>query len=86
LIASRRRFEEPDSNYFQAVERQDPRVTTAPLTMAALKLDADLYRFASRHAIFQVSNLAYLGVDVARTALRRYASRRPKPPITAEDD
>ena len=85
-ITSRRRFEEPASNYFQAVERQDPRVTTAPLTMAALKLDADLYRFASRHAIFQVSNLAYLVVDAVRTALRRYASRTPKISITAEDD
>ena len=85
-IASRRRFEEPASNYFQAVERQDPRVTTAPFTMAALKLDADLYRFASRHAIFQVSNLAYTVVDALRTALRRYASRTPKISITAEDD
>ena len=85
-IASRRRFEEPASNYFQAVERQDPRVTTAPFTMAALKLDADLYRFASRHAIFQVSNLAYLVVDVVRRTLRRYASLRPKTSITAEDD
>jgi hypothetical protein len=85
-IASRRRFEEPASNYFQAVERQDPRVTTAPFTMAALKLDADLYRFASRHAIFQVSNLAYQVVDVVRTTLRRYASRTPKISITAEDD
>ena len=63
-----------------------PRVTTAPLTMAALKLDADLYRFASRHAIFQVSNLAYFVVDVVRTDLRRYASRTPKISITAEDD
>jgi hypothetical protein len=85
-IASRRRFEEPASNYFQAVERQDPRVTTAPFTMAALKLDADLYRFASRHAIFQVSNLAYIVVDAVRTALRRYASRTPKISNTAEDD
>jgi hypothetical protein len=85
-ITSRRRFEEPASNYFQAVERQDPRVTTAPFTMAALKLDADLYRFASRHAIFQVSNLAYTVVDALRTALRRYASRTPKISITAEDD
>ena len=32
--------------------------------MAALKLDADLYRFASRHAIFQVFNLAHIVVDV----------------------
>ena len=86
LIASRRRFEEPASNYFQAVERQDPRVTTAPFTMAALKLDADLYRFASRHAIFQVSNLAYFVVDVVRRTLRRYASHTPKLSITAEDD
>jgi hypothetical protein len=85
-ITSRRRFEEPASNYFQAVERQDPRVTTAPLTMAALKLDADLYRFASRHAIFQVSNLAYLVVDAVRTALRRYASYAPKISIAAESD
>jgi hypothetical protein len=85
-IASRRRFEEPASNYFQAVERQDPRVTTAPFTMAALKLDADLYRFASRHALFQMSNLAYLVVDVVRTALRRYASHAPKVSITVEDD
>ena len=85
-IASRQRFEEPASNYFQAVERQDPRVTTAPFTMAALKLDAELYRFASRHAIFQVSNLAYIVVDALRTALRRYASRTPKISITAEDD
>ena len=85
-IASRRRFEEPASNYFQAVERQDPRVTTAPFTMAALKLEADLYRFASRHDIFQVSNLAYFVVDVARRMLRRYASRTPKTTITAEDD
>ena len=84
--ATRQRFEEPASNYFQAVERQDPRVTTAPFTMAALKLDADLYRFASRHAIFQVSNLAYMVVDALRTALRRYASRTPKISITAEDD
>ncbi len=85
-IASRRRFEEPASNYFQAVERQDPRVTTAPFTMAALKLDADLYRFASRHAIFQVSNLAYTVVDALRTSLRRFASRTPKISITGEDD
>jgi hypothetical protein len=85
-INSRRRFEESASNYFQAVERQDPRVTTAPLTMAALKLDADLYRFASRHAIFQVSNLAYLMVDVVRTTLQLHASRTPKISITAEDD
>jgi hypothetical protein len=85
-IASRRRFEEPASNYFQAVERQDPRVTTAPLTMAALKLDADLYRFASRHALFQVSSLAYSVVDAVRTGLRLYASRSPKISITAEDD
>jgi hypothetical protein len=85
-VAGRRRFEEPASNYFQAVERQDPRVTTAPFTMAALKLDADLYRLASRHAIFQVSNLAYIVVDAVRTALRRYASRTPKISITAEDD
>ena len=85
-ITPRRRFEEPASNYFQAVQRQDPRVTTAPLTMAALKLDADLYRFASRHAIFQVSNLAYTVVDALRTVLRRYASRTPKISITAEND
>jgi len=86
MINSRRRFEEPASNYFQAVERQDPRVTTAPFTMAALKLDADLYRFASRHATFQVSNFAYIVVDALRTALRYYASRAPKTAITAEDD
>ena len=86
MINSRRRFEEPASNYFQAVERQDPRVTTAPFTMAALKLDADLYRFASRHAIFQVSNLAYFVVDAVRRTLRRYASHTPKLSITAEDD
>ena len=86
MIASRRRFEEPASNYFQAVERQDPRVTTAPFTMAALKLDADLYRFASRHAIFQVSNLAYFVVDAVRRTLRRYASHTPKLSIAAEDD
>src|SRR5262245_34117137 len=85
-LTSRQRFEEPASNYFQAVERQDSRVTTAPFTMAALKLDADLYRFASRHALFQVSNFAYFVVDVMRTALRRYASRTPKISITAEDD
>jgi hypothetical protein len=85
-INSRQRFEEPDINYFHAVERQDPRVTTAPFTMAALKLDADLYRFASRHAIFQVSNLAYFVIDVTRTALRRYASRKPKLSIAPEDD
>jgi hypothetical protein len=85
-IASRRRFEEPASNYFQAVERQDPRVTTAPFTMAALKLDADLYRFASRHAIFQVSNLAYMVVDAVRTGLRLYASRAPKISFNTEDD
>ena len=54
--------------------------------MAALKLDVDLYRFASRHALFQVSNLAYIGVDVVRNALRRYASRTPKLSIPAEDD
>jgi hypothetical protein len=54
--------------------------------MAALKLDADLYRFASRHAIFQVSNLAYLVVDAVRTALRRYASYAPKISIAAESD
>jgi hypothetical protein len=86
MINSRRRFEEPASNYFQAVERQDSRVTTAPFTMAALKLDADLYRVASRHAIFQVSNFAYIVVDALRTALRYYASRAPKIAITAEDD
>src|SRR5262245_48154399 len=85
-ISSQRRFELPASNYFHAIERQDPRVTTAPLTMAALKLDADLYRFASRHAIFQVSNLAYLVVDVIRTTLRRYASRMPETRISDEDD
>ena len=84
-IASRRRFEEPASNYFQAVERQDPRVTTAPLTMAALKLEADLYRFASRHGLFQVSNLAYFVVDVVRGTLRRYASHTPKLSIAAVD-
>ena len=54
--------------------------------MAALKLDADLYRFASRHAIFHVSNLAYFMVDVVRSTLRRYASRTPKRSIPAEDD
>jgi hypothetical protein len=86
LIKSQRRFEVPDGNYFQAIDRQDPRITTAPFTMAALKLDADLYRFASRHAIFQVSNLAYLLVDVARTTVRRYASRTPKLSTMAEDD
>jgi hypothetical protein len=86
LINPQRRFEVPDGNYFQAIDRQDPRVTTAPFTMAALKLDADLYRFAARHAIFQVSNLAYLLVDVVRTMLRRYASRTPKLSMIAEDD
>jgi hypothetical protein len=86
MINSRRRFEEPDSNYFRAIERQDPRVTTAPLTMAALKLEADLYRFASHHAIFQVSNFAYLVVDVVRATLRRYAARTPQISTTAEDD
>ena len=83
MINSRRRFEEPASNYFQAVERQDPRVTTAPFTMAALKLDADLYRFASRHAIFHVSNFAYFMVDVVRRTLRRSASCTPKLSIAA---
>src|SRR4029453_5523906 len=34
MINSRGRFEEPASLYFQVVQRQDPRVTTAPLTMA----------------------------------------------------
>ena len=67
MINARRRFELPANLYFDAIERQDPRVTTAPLTMAALKLDADLYRFASRHAIFQASNLAYFVVDVVRS-------------------
>ena len=85
MINSRRRFEEPASNYFQAVERQDPRVTTAPLTMAALKLEADLYRFASRHGLFQVSNLAYFVVDVVRRTLRRSASHTPKLSIAAID-
>jgi hypothetical protein len=85
MINSRRRFEEPASNYFQAVERQDPRVTTAPLTMAALKLEADLYRFASRHGLFQVSNLAYFVVDVVRRTLRRSASHTPKLSIAAVD-
>ena len=86
MINSRRRFEEPASLYFQVVERQDPRVTTAPLTMAALKLEVDLYRFASRHALFQVSNLAYFVVDVVRRTLRRYASHTTKLSIPAEDD
>jgi len=86
MINSRRRFEEPASLYFQVVQRQDPRVTTAPLTMAALKLDTDLYRFASRHAIFHVSNLAYFVVDAVRRTLRRYASHTAKLSILAEDD
>ena len=86
LNNSQRRFEVPDGNYFQAIDRQDPRITTAPFTMTALKLDADLYRFASRHAIFQVSNLAYLLVDVARATLRRYAARTPKVSTMSEDD
>ncbi len=86
MINSHRRFELPANLYFDAIQRQDPRVITAPFTMAALKLDADLYRFASRHAIFQVSNLAYFMVDVVRRTLRRYASRTPKLSIPAEDD
>ena len=87
MINSRRRFEEPASLYFQVVERQDPRVTTAPLTMAALKLDVDLYRFASRHALFQVSNLAYFGVDVVRRTPYGATHRaHTKLSIPAEDD
>ena len=86
MINAHRRFELPSNNYFDAIQRQDPRVITAPFTMAALKLDADLYRFASRHAIFHVSNLAYFVVDVVRSTLRRYASRTPKRSIPAEDD
>ena len=86
MINSRRRFEEPANHYFQLVQRLDPRVTTAPFTMAALKLDADLYRFASRHAIFHVSNLAYFAVDAVRRRLRHYASHTPKLSIPAEDD
>ena len=86
MINSRRRFEEPANLYLQLVERLDPRVTTAPFTMAALKLDADLYRFASRHAIFHISNLAYFAVDAVRRRLRHYASHTPKLSIPAEDD
>jgi hypothetical protein len=86
MIDASRRFESPANNFFQLIERQDSRVTTAPLRMASLKLEADLYRFASRRAVFQLSNLAYLVIDVARNALRRYASRTPKLSLIAEDD
>jgi hypothetical protein len=86
MIGSTFRFELPASNFFQVIERQDARVTTAPLTMAALKLEADLYRLASRNAIFQVSNLAYLVVDVIRGKLRRYASRTRKISTASEEE
>jgi hypothetical protein len=86
MIDASRRFELPANNFFQALERQDSRVTTAPLRMAALKLEADLYRFASRHTLFQFSNLAYLMVDIARTKLRAYASRTSTPSRSGEDD
>jgi len=54
--------------------------------MAALKLEADLYRFASSHKLFQVSNLAYLVVDAARSYLRRKASQAFKPKKIDEED
>ena len=75
MVGSPSRFEKPAANFFQVIERQDPRVTSAPLAMAALKLDADLYRWASGHAVVRLSNLAYLVVDSLRSKLRGYASR-----------
>jgi hypothetical protein len=78
MIDASRRFELPANNFFQVIERQDSRVTTAPLRMVALKLEADFYRFASRHTLFQFSNVAYLVVDVVRAKLRTYAARTPK--------
>jgi hypothetical protein len=80
------RFELPAANFFQVIERQDPRVTTAPLSIAALKLEADLYRFATRHTLFHVSNLAYLAVDLMRGKLRRYAAKAPKRAADDEED
>src|SRR4030095_1846243 len=85
MINSRRRFEEPASLYLQVVEGQAPRVRTAPLTRAALKLAAYLYWCASRHGLFHVSNLAYFVVDIVRRTLRRYASHTPKLSIAAVD-
>jgi hypothetical protein len=86
MINANRRFELPADNFFQVIGRQDARVTTAPLRMAALKLEADLYRFASRHTIFQISNFAYLVIDLMRARLRRYATRGWKNSIADEDN
>lgn len=75
MIGASRRFELPSNNFFQSLERQDARVVSAPYRHAALKMEADLFRYALEHDVFRRSHLAYLLVDRARGMLRGYASR-----------
>ena len=74
MLGMERRFELPSNSFFQVIQRQDGRFLSAASSTAALTLDAALYRFASRHSLFHISNFAYFVVDILRSQLRQYAS------------
>jgi len=69
---TRNRFEWPSNAFFHTVQQLDRR--SFVLAEVALRLDAELYRLATRHRLFQISTLGYWVLDVTRGWLRGYAA------------